>query len=147
MTAYQSDVEKLRVLCLGNQEAMAFVLLWLDYVHLLDDLVDDDVTAKEEMLRSYIVALEIYTHPFFVRNAAGLKQLVVNVTNLYADSVAWEKSPSRWRSDFADVARHAGNEVILAIAYICGGYAHLRRISPELRYVAGADDRNRKGAK
>jgi len=97
--------------------------------------VDGDDDGPETVLRTFALAVELYTHPFFVQNAARLKQIVLNCTNAFADSVVWENSREEWQRNFSDHYRHFGAEMVVAVATICGGYDHARSLSLELRTV------------
>lgn len=114
---------------------MQFVLLWRKYVHEIDDIIDGDRPQPEAILGTFALAATLYSHPFYLRHLPALRQIVYNCTNAYADSVAWESSPVEWRRAWADHYRHFGAEMVLAVAGICGGYEHIRSISPELRVV------------
>jgi len=126
--------QALKRACLGNESAMDFLRRWSAYVHAIDD-IEDEVTTAEFRLATFIGALELYTHPFFLAHGHALKQVVLSCTNLYADAVAWEKSQEPWQRAFADWARHSGAEMVLAVANLVGGYQHMRNISLELRTV------------
>lgn len=132
MTPNEMRQHDFKRICLGQPEAMDFVVRWTAYVHAIDD-IEDEETTPEFRLAAFIMALELYTSPFFVRHAAALKQVALNCTSLYADSVAWEKSEDQFKKDFANFARHGGTEMVLAVASIVGGYAHMRRVSLEIR--------------
>lgn len=122
--------------CAGNAEAADWLAQWQAYVHAIDDQVDgavDPAERTEQLLGTLAGASELYTHPFFLRHAAQLQLLIVLVTSAYADSVAFEQSSTNWKREWADHWRHVGAEVALAVAYLCGGYLHLRQMSPELR--------------
>lgn len=122
--------------CLGNQEAMDFLgNHWSPYVHAIDDIVDGDREGNEFLLSTFAMAIGVYTHPFFLKHLAELKTLALLVTNSYADSVAWEESSVEWQRDWADHNRHAGMEMVIAVAQICGGYEHARALSQEYRVV------------
>jgi hypothetical protein len=135
MTPQDNDWKALERACCGNREAMQWLLLWRDYVHAIDDLVDGDARGPEALLATFAMAPTLYSHPFYLNNMAALRQVVLNCTNAYADSVMWERSPVPWQRDFADHYRHYGAEMVLAVAQICGGYQHMRSISPELRVI------------
>lgn len=133
---------------LGNVEAMDFMRLWSEYVHAVDDIEDEPTTA-EFRLRTFALAIEVYTHPFFLRNLAALRQVALNATNAFADVVAWEKSDEKWQKDFADVYRHFGQEMVFAVAGICAGparaYDHVRSISAEWRAMSFFQHHDRDG--
>lgn len=141
-----SDVESQQTdwLTCGNKAAGDFLRLWRSYVHAIDDIVDES-PGTEHLLGTFAMAIQVYTHPFFVANAASLKQLAVNCTNAYADSVAWEKSDTEWKRQFADHYRHFAAEMVLAIASICGGYSHMREASKVLREICWKEHHNEKG--
>lgn len=114
---------------------MEFLGLWRAYVHAIDDIVDGDTPGNEALLATFAQAIAVYAHPFYLKNIAALRQVALNCTNAYADSVAWEHSGQQWQREFADHYRHFGAEMVLAVAGICGGYGHMRSISPELRTI------------
>lgn len=135
MTANEYDLRALNRCCCGNKEAIEWLLLWRDYVHDIDDIIDGDKQGPEIVLSTFAAAATLYSHPFYLRNLLALRQIVYNCTNAYADSVAWEKSDTAWQREFSDHYRHFGAEMVLAVASICGGYAHMRSISLELRVI------------
>lgn len=128
----------------GNEQAADFLVLWGGYVHSIDDLIDGDSKGAEALLHAFMTAAFVYTHPFFLEHAIQLRQIAVNCTNAYADSVLWEKGDG-WRKEFADHYRHFGAEMVLAVAGICGGYDHMRAISPTLREICWMEHHNEKG--
>lgn len=121
---YTQDI--LNQLCLGNTEASSFLKLWSQYVHDIDDLVDGDVTTKESQIRSYALACVVLTHPFFIKHVDRLRDVVLLITNDYADSVAWEGSKEEWQRRFSDVLRHSGATMVREVMLLVGGYDHLR---------------------
>lgn len=134
--------------CAGNAEAADWLAQWQAYVHAIDDQVDGDVSGPdraEHLLRTFIGASELYTHPFFVRHAQQLQVLDAVVTNAYADAVAFERDPAEWKRQWADHYRHVGSEMALAVAYLCGGYAHMRAVSADLRSICHWKHHDRHG--
>jgi hypothetical protein len=139
MTRNEMDVELVRRICCGNQSAMDFLAnYWAKYCHLIDDLIDGDAKGAEATLRAFALAITIYSHPFYLQNLAALRQVALNVTCLYADTVAWENAGD-WRGTWADMNRHCSIEMVVAVATICGGYEHARCVIPELRMLAYAE--------
>jgi hypothetical protein len=145
MTTNEQDLAALKRATRGNEEAMSWLGLWRDYVHRIDDIIDGDDAGSEAVLKAFALAVDLYTHPFFLKNALRLKQLVLNCTNAYADSVAWEKSKEAWQQNFSDHYRHFGAEMVLAVATICGGYDHARSISLELRTICWMEHHTKEG--
>lgn len=146
MTRLELDNELLQRICLGNAEAMDFLANhWSPYVHEIDDIIDGQRTGAEGILSTFARAALLYSHPFYLKNLPALRQVVLLVTNLYADSVAWERCGEEWKQDWADHNRHAGMEMVVATAQICGGYDHARVISQEQRAVCWHEHHNRNG--
>lgn len=131
-------------LTLGNKEAQKFLSDFGNYIHWIDDIIDENVTP-EHVLKTFALGREIYTSPFFLRNMDKLRQIDVNCTNAYADSVQWEKSDVDWKRNWSDHYRHFGTELGLAVAYIVGGYEHMRSVSLELRTACWVDHHSKKG--
>lgn len=144
MTPLEIQAHLIKSICKGNLEAEQFLAAWSAYVHGIDDLVDE-TTTNEFKIKLFIQALDLYNQPFYLKNRERLNGLIISCTNLYADSVAWEKSGVTWQKTFADWARHAGVEMVLQIACIVGGYDHMRAISLELRTINYVEHHNEKG--
>lgn len=145
MTINDVEAQQTDWLTCGNKSAGEFLRLWRSYVHGIDDLIDGDAVGSEALLGTFMQAAFVYSHPFYLANLPSLRQLVVNCTNAYADSVAWEKDSEEWKRQFADHYRHFGAEMVLAIASICGGYAHMREASKVLREICWREHHNEKG--
>ena len=125
--------------CGGNQEAMGFLAEWAIYAHEIDDIIDGETTEREAVLRTFARAALLYSHPFYLKHLAALRAVVLVIGNAYADSVAWEKSAVEWQRAWADHNRHAGMEMVIAVAQICGGYEHARSVSAEQRCICWAE--------
>jgi hypothetical protein len=131
----RTEAEWLEMLCPRNPEAQSFIQAWVRYCHEVDDIIDGERTSAEEILATFVVAMLVCSHPFYLRHIAELRGLAMCITNMYADSVAWEKSQIPWQHQFADCYRHAGNEMIMAVARLCGGWEHARKFSQSQRIV------------
>lgn len=146
MTRAEMDIQLLQRICNGDAEAMDFLARhWAPYVHGIDDIIDGDANGPEEILKVFAAAAMLYSHPFYLRNLNALRAVVLMVTNMYADSVKWEKSLLPWRREWADHARHVGMEMVIAVAQIAGGYEHGRRISEEQRAICYVEHHTREG--
>src|SRR5512135_1139226 len=114
MTKGQLDLKWAERVTRGDREAMDFLAnWWAPYVHEIDDIIDGDRTAPEEILATFARAAQLYSHPFYLKHLPALRQLVLNVTNMYADSVQFERgSGPAWQKEWADHNRHAGAEMV-----------------------------------
>jgi hypothetical protein len=119
-------------LCNYKIEAEEFVELWHKYCHLIDDIVDGDSALD---LRVFSMANELYSCEFYVAHRHKLKTMIQVVTCIYEDSVRMEKSTIHWQKYTADVIRHSGADILRAVAYLCGGYQLLRKMSFSIHEV------------
>lgn len=145
MTRIDLDQALLRRICCGDPEAMVFLTEWSRYVHEIDDLVDGDRKGSEALLVTFARAPMLYSDPFYLKHLLELRRVVLVITNLYADSVFWEKSETAWQRDWADHNRHAGMEMVIAVAQITGGYEHARAISREQRQICWVEHHTTSG--
>lgn len=136
-------------LCHGNMEAMDWVQRGAAYVHLADDQVDDgainQVQAARRACRLGAMALELYTHPFFIRNMSALKHAMLNNLHLYELSVAWEHSDVPWQHSFSDWARHGWLQTCMVVGDICGGYDSTAAEAQEMMAMAYANHHDNSG--
>lgn len=121
-------------LCCGNQNAMRFCDHWYHYCHGIDDLIDTIRDGRPRMSKDQIISLFfraalLYNCDFYVNNRDVLAPIVLLITNTYRDSVAWEQSPRSDLRKMGDVFRTCGNEMLIMVALICGGEAHMRKMS------------------
>jgi hypothetical protein len=116
-------------------DAIAFLFSFHAYAHMVDDLVDEGCTP-DALMEMLAVANSMYASPFWIANSARLSGVLNVVGNTYLDSVHWEKSRDDSKRHVADVIRLCGNDVVIAVAQIVGGWKHGRRISERLREFA-----------
>lgn len=136
----QLDHEAIVRICNGNREALHWIQLGRAYVHEGDDQIDEETTDKiaaaKRGCKLAAMALELYTHPFFLKNMAALKAVLLLNFHYYKDSVLWEESQVQWQSNFADWARHSWLMVCLAVGDICAGYDQTSNESPEMHTMS-----------
>ncbi len=125
-------------LCKGNPDAMFFCDLWYRYCHAIDDLLDTmedgrPTMSRDQILSIFFCAAFFYNCRFYRANAEVLSPVVIMVTNMYADSVAWERSSIPRRRVMGDVLRTCGDEMYFMVALLCGGEQHMRDMSLKIR--------------
>jgi hypothetical protein len=124
--------------CKGDKSAEEFVDLWYRYCHAIDDIVDTmedgrPTAAPNFIVGTFILAAALYNCAFYRRHADVLYGCVLVVTNMYMDSVEWERSPKSHRRNIANVLRCCGDEMFFLVAMIVGGWAHARSVSLRIR--------------
>jgi len=125
-------------LCNGNPAAMSFCDLWYRYCHAIDDLIDTledgrPTMAKDQIISIFFTAALLYNCEFYQANRTLLGPIVLQVTNTYRDSVAWENASASHLRAMADVFRTCGNEMFVMVALICGGESHMRKMSMAIK--------------
>lgn len=116
---------------MGNVEACAFLYAFHAWAHLIDDLVDEPDMDRLATVDVGMKANVMFSSPFYQAHAHVLSV----TTAVIADAYAWSVRCERKGGDIAKLAeslRLAGNQMILAIAMIMGGWEHMQRVSAKL---------------
>lgn len=120
----------------GSLDALNFLRMFHHYCHAIDDLIDDKQPSPEKLLALLAQANLVYSMPFYKGHAGRLHLIVAHLTNAYADSIDWGKSRENWKVEWADKLRFAGNDMILAVALIEGGFSLMRELSPLVKELS-----------
>ena len=146
------DKQNLLELTCGNEEAADWIIMGREYIHLYDDIVDENMIpggdleqGKIRVLRMAGLALELYTHKWFQRNALLLSPVMLMANFHYADSVEWEKSDVAWKRQASDWYRHGWLDAVLLTAYLCGGYDHASKMSKAFKQIAWSQHHDENG--
>jgi hypothetical protein len=138
----------LKQVCNGDEDAVRFLSAWQIYVNAIDDIVDGDV-PRRAACRSHGMANELYSCPFYRKHEARLQLLVQLITCAYQDSEELiEKTvnlPREYALQLSDVLRHAGAEMVRAVAYLTGGWNNLRKWSMKTHEVCYHEHHDAKG--
>lgn len=119
-------------MCLGNADAIAFLVGWHRLCHLIDDVVDGDAPARDA-IKVGRWANELYSCPFYIAHRHTLQPQVLLITAIYEDSIDMAASEQAWEKREADVIRSCGADMVRLVAFIVGGYEHMRKYSRMLR--------------
>lgn len=118
----------------SHPAATQFVLMWTDYVHYIDDLVDGDVELNPENIIGLAAkAITIHSTEFFRQYAHILSVVELLINSAYADSVVWEKSTEEWKKIASDTIRHEGLNMFFTVVMIIAGRDKMRSISARMR--------------
>jgi hypothetical protein len=125
----------------SNEDAVRFLKAFNDYCHLVDDIIDEyslkfHPVPPEMFFKHCINAAELYSSRFYQRHVNDLFPIVIQITSAYADSVNMEKSNIEWKRQASDTLRQAGNDMIMMIVFIIGGWDKKREISELVREVS-----------
>jgi hypothetical protein len=136
-TPTQPEQEKwLDALCNGNAEAVAFCRRFWSFCHLLDDIVDRDTPVNDDKLITEMASMvvELLHNPFVIRNKDALTALVLVSFNAWIDSNVLAMDQRKERRIASDVLKGFYHEVFYFVGYLCGGWAHYRKVSSQRNY-------------
>lgn len=123
-----------------DPDAMLWLVAYGIYVNAIDDIIDQDIpkdkTKAQFILEQFEFAEVVYSNDFYIRHVNKLRPLVKMTSGAYMQSVKWEESPEKWKSQIADSLRQIGNEVILAVIEIVNGTKVRNEARPELLEIS-----------
>lgn len=118
-------------------DAAAFQWMWdfWCFTHVIDDLVDKDkpVSGEEaaKALAQFVTALSL--NHFYVRNVMSLYPLIVSACNRWVDGDLLDKSEKTKDRIHSEVVRCGDVDIFLHVAFLVGGWDHMRNISMKVR--------------
>ncbi len=127
-----------------NQQAADFLLAYVAYCHLLDDIVDKDKPVDDlRLVRESLSLIDaMLLNPWVRDNAVILWPLITSGFNAWLDANRWETSACVNQQRAADVVKGIYHEIVWVTARICGGFDHMRWVTSEHREYDYDFDRN-----
>lgn len=122
---------------MGQEQPLAFLWAFHGWAHRIDDVVDEPFRDRLEAVEIGMTANILFSSPFYVQHAGPLQLVVALVADAYRTSVEAERAGGA-AADLADTIRLAGNQMVLAVAFIMGGWDHMRAVSAQLWPLAWA---------
>lgn len=119
----------------GDASAEGYLRTIAGAARVLDDLIDKDHDLPQEdvVLAFAGMLVAMNGNAFFIRHREALTTLHQMALNAWLDANEWEQSQDPDRRIYAHVLRDAVNEILPAVAYLVGGWAHMREISRQTR--------------
>lgn len=118
----------LRFVANGDAAAFDFLVTVWNWNHVLDDLVDrDKPVTQETVARSVLELVRVLSfNEFYQKNSAYLFALITSMVNRWLDGDEWERSDDPMKRAYAPVVRCGDVDFVLGVAYLTGGWEHLR---------------------
>lgn len=131
----RNDEDKIRKVCNGDKAAESFCVALLVYINTIDDLFDKDKPVTVEQVAGSMLGLisNLAFNDFFIKHRESLYPLMVQGCSAWADSELMKSSKDPQIREATDVLKAYWGEIIFHIAFLCGGYDHMRRCSVEYR--------------
>lgn len=119
----------------GNELAAKFVISYVAFCHLIDDIYDADkeVTDKRLVLELMLFLEQIIMNPWVREHSQLLWPLIVAGANSWLDANEWERSEDKKKRLSSDVIKGQYHEVIWFVAFLCGGFQHQQNITSRFR--------------
>ena len=121
----------------GNRDASVFLWRFWCFMHAFDDLVDKDKpVSPEEAVRELVLFLnEISFNPFYAANKASLFSFIAMVGNRAITGDQWRESGNEQQKAASPAVRCGDLDLYAHIAFLCGGWDHMRNLDPEIRVI------------
>lgn len=121
MRNQQEFINKAKELLGHNPEALEFVCIHNEFVHAVDDIVDEDLSPRQ-IVHKFLKVWQYYNHPYYLKHAGhGLSAMSFMNHVDYENSVEWEHSNEDWKKIAAATLRHTSiSTLFLVIALECG---------------------------
>jgi hypothetical protein len=121
--------EKCALAANGSHDAERFCVAWARFCHLLDDVIDKDNPVTDEDIARELVSFlaNTITNKFVGQHRESLMSIMVQSANAWLDSNRMPAGGER------DVLKGMWHEVIWHVAYLTGGWQHMRFVTQTCR--------------
>lgn len=119
----------------GDASAERYLRTIAGAARVLDDLVDGDHPVDHDALLATFAGLLVglQGNAFYRKHIDYLTACHQLALNAWLDANEWEKHPDALRRLYAHVWRDAINALLPAVAYLTGGWTHMRDVSRSTR--------------
>lgn len=118
----------------GNTQAAVFLVDYINFCHLLDDVVDKDVPVDDARLvkESLNLIVDLCENSWVNEHKTRLLPLIISGFNAWLDSNRMAKMSETVVQ--SDVVKGIYHEIVYVTAFLCGGYEHMREVSQQRKY-------------
>lgn len=126
----------------GNPQALSYLASIMEAAEVWDDLIDHDNPLSAETINSTMFSLMIGLpgNDFFLANRSYLLPVMLTAINAWMDATELERSPDRRLRQSAWWLKQMGVELYGAVAYLTGGFQHMRNVSRKARVILMHED-------
>ena len=118
----------------GNQDALNMYRMFIDMIHVWDDLIDKDKeVTQDDINRAFMIALAyLPSNPFFRSIQNDVIPMFVAMIHAYQTANHFEKSKDNHGIEIAHGLRYAAGHIIAYAVVVCVGNEKAKDILPEL---------------
>lgn len=119
----------------GDKDAALFLHTVSNIIETWDDIIDDAVVTHSRVHEAFVNAtVMLHANQFFRRHADYLLPVMMTAINAWIDSCNLEKSKQNEDDAIRAFAlKDIGIELWTQVAFLVGGYNHMRAVSSEIR--------------
>lgn len=119
----------------GDEGAIAFLHTVSHVIETWDDLIDSGDVEHYRIHGAFVAALVFLpTNPFFSQHSGYLVPVMMTAINAWIDSCNIERSAQNEDDSIRAFAlKDIGIELWTQVAFLVGGYDHMRAVSEEIR--------------
>lgn len=136
-----SDTDTLLSAFRGNRDAVELAFSIARIADVWDNLIDrDKPVSNDEINQAFWIALvEIPRNPFYVRHVQDLQPLIAQSIVNYQIANTLQSEVDSEALNVANVLRYSVADVIVHMAFLCGGMSWAALVGPQLRMLCQKD--------
>lgn len=121
--------------CAGDVNALEFCRHFVAWCHLIDDVADGELKAGlEAYVWLNLRMMEIFSaNPFWQKHRGQLMPVIIASVRAWLDSEEWKRRDGLREQIVAEVIKSQYQDVIWQVAYLCGGWEHLQKVTAKWR--------------
>lgn len=133
----KNPIAKDLMLMIAKGNAAAYQWMWdfWCFTHAIDDLVDKDTPSEPDRfskaLAGFVTALSV--NPFYQANVYQLYPLIISACNRWIDGDRLKHSDNERDKIYSEVVRCGDVDLYIYIAFLIGGWDHMRMCSEKSR--------------
>ena len=118
----------------GNQDALNMYRMFIDMIHVWDDLIDKDKeVTQDDINRAFMIALAyLPSNPFFRSIQNDVIPMCVTMIHAYQTANYFENNKDKHGIEIAHGLRYAAGHIIAYASIVCVGNEKAKEILPEL---------------
>jgi len=128
--------------CKGDAHAISFLATIMDAVEIWDDLIDKDKPVADANIHRVFINLMFWMpqNQFFNTHKNYLLPIIMTCINAWMDSDALKSLAGVRDRQAAWWLKQMGVELYGSVAFLMGGFDHMREISLQARHVLAHED-------
>lgn len=128
--------------CLGDQHAINFIDMFMSTIEIWDDLIDKDKPVSAEDINTVFTNLLFWLpqNLFFEKYKSYLLPIIMTTINTWHDSNYLGSEEDIRSKQEAWYLKQFGIEMFSAVAFLIGGFEHMRDVSLKIRKIVRHED-------